>query len=102
MVADPSSRRGDIAVSSDVAPSRPAQRGRQTTLARYTGLPRSLPAPLLACWRLKEPKDLIGNGPLSGLEEQRGEPLPTRSEDKGRGEESEIGVSIYTTTPSEG
>ena len=95
MVTDPSNPPGGTPVGS-------AQRGRQTTLARYTGLPRTLRPQILPCWRLTEPKVLIGNGPLSGLEDAGGEPLPTPADEKGRGEDPKDGESLNTNTPSEG
>ena len=98
MVADPSTSRNRTPCGCGLEGG---QRGRQTTLARYTGLPRVIVPLCHPSWRHTEPQDLIGDGPSSGLEDGDGGQFNGDSE-KGRGEDSKNGESLSTTTPSEG
>ena len=85
MVADPSLER--------------VRETRQTTLHAYTGLPRCLPALIHPMWRLKKPQVLIGQGPLSGLEDAQGASAPAARDEKGRGEDSKNGGNLKYQHP---
>ena len=83
-------------------PSPTATRGaRQSSLAPFLGLPREAPARIHPAWRRVEPKELIGNGPVSGVEEQEGGSGQPTASQGAEGRSLAMGKSSYSHTPSE-